>query len=211
MNDTDTNRTRILIADDHALVRMGLSTLLSTQPDMEVVAAAEDGESAVRLALQLRPDVIIMDYMMPALDGAAATERILKDLPQAKIIILTSYITAEGIARAIDAGAAGALMKNDETETLIQAIRDVRNGKKAIPPEIAGILSECNGIQRLTERQELVLDLITRGLSNHDIARHLNIQEDSVKKQTSIIFEKIGASNRAEAVAIALRKHLLKI
>ena len=211
MNDTYTNRTRILIADDHALVRMGLSTLLSTQPDMEVVAAAEDGESAVRLALQLRPDVIIMDYMMPALDGAAATERILKDLPQAKIIILTSYITAEGIARAIDAGAAGALMKNDETETLIQAIRDVRNGKKAIPPEIAGILSECNGIQRLTERQELVLDLITRGLSNHDIARHLNIQEDSVKKQTSIIFEKIGASNRAEAVAIALRKHLLKI
>ena len=211
MNDTDSNRTRILIADDHALVRMGLSTLLSTQPDMEVVAAAEDGESAVRLALQLRPDVIIMDYMMPALDGAAATERILKDLPQAKIIILTSYITAEGIARAIDAGAAGALMKNDETETLIQAIRDVRNGKKAIPPEIAGILSECNGIQRLTERQELVLGLITRGLSNHDIARHLNIQEDSVKKQTSIIFEKIGASNRAEAVAIALRKHLLKI
>ena len=211
MNDTDTNRTRILIADDHALVRMGPSTLLSTQPDMEVVAAAEDGESAVRMAHELRPDVIIMDYMMPALDGAAATERILKDLPQAKIIILTSYITAEGIARAIDAGAAGALMKNGETETLIQAIRDVRNGKKAIPPEIAGILSECNGIQRLTERQELVLDLITRGLSNHDIARHLNIQEDSVKKQASAIFEKIGASNRAEAVAIALRKHLLKI
>ena len=204
-------RIRILIADDHALVRMGLSTLLSTQPDMEVVAAAEDGDDAVRQATKLQPDVIIMDYMMPTLDGAAATERILRDLPQTRIILLTSYVTAEGIARAINAGAAGALMKNGETETLIQAIRDVMRGKTVIVPEIASVLAESREIQHLTERQELVLDLITRGLSNYDIARHLNIQEDSVKKQTSVIFEKIGASNRAEAVAIALRKHLLKI
>lgn len=204
-------RIRILIADDHALVRMGLSTLLSTQPDMEVVAAAEDGDDAVRQATKLQPDVIIMDYMMPTLDGAAATERILRDLPQTRIILLTSYVTAEGIARAINAGAAGALMKNGETETLIQAIRDVMKGKTVIVPEIASVLAESREIQHLTERQELVLDLITRGLSNYDIARHLNIQEDSVKKQASVIFEKIGASNRAEAVAIALRKHLLKI
>ena len=204
-------RRRILIADDHALVRMGLSTLLSTQPDMEVVAAAEDGDDAVRQATKLQPDVIIMDYMMPTLDGAAATERILRDLPQTRIILLTSYVTAEGIARAINAGAAGALMKNGETETLIQAIRDVMKGKTVIVPEIASVLAESREIQHLTERQELVLDLITRGLSNYDIARHLNIQEDSVKKQASVIFEKIGASNRAEAVAIALRKHLLKI
>lgn len=204
-------RIRILIADDHALVRMGLSTLLSTQPDMEVVAAAEDGDDAVRQTAKLQPDVIIMDYMMPTLDGAAATEQILRDLPQTRIILLTSYVTAEGIARAINAGAAGALMKNGETETLIQAIRDVMKGKTVIVPEIASVLAESREIQHLTERQELVLDLITRGLSNYDIARHLNIQEDSVKKQTSVIFEKIGASNRAEAVAIALRKHLLKI
>lgn len=101
-------------------------------------------------------------------------------------------------------------MKNSETETLLQAIHDVADGRQAISPEIACTLAESGEIRHLTERQELVLDLITRGLSNHDIARHLNIQEDSVKKLTSVIFEKIGAANRTEAVSIALRKHLLK-
>jgi len=202
---------RILIADDHALVRMGLISLLSSQADMKVVGEAEDGEAAVRQAAAVKPDVIVMDYMMPLVDGAAATERILDALPETKIIILTSYITAEGVARAIRSGAAGALMKNGNTETLIDAIRDVMSGERAISPEIARVLAESREIQPLTERQELILELITRGFSNQDISRYLDIQEDSVKKHASIIFEKIGAANRAEAVAIALRKHLLKI
>ena len=201
---------RILIADDHALVRMGLSALLETQPGLAIIGEAEDGETAVSLSLKLRPDVIIMDYMMPKTDGTAATERILASLPTAKIIILTSYITAEGIARALQAGAAGALVKNGETADLVKAIRDVMDGKKAVSPEITCVLEECGELKRLSERQELVLELITRGLTNRDIASHLNLQEDSVKKLVSLIFEKIGAANRAEAVAIALRKHLVK-
>ena len=202
---------RILIADDHALVRMGLSALLETQPGLAIIGEAEDGETAVSLSLKLRPDVIIMDYMMPKTDGTTATERILAALPTAKIIILTSYITAEGIARALQAGAAGALVKNGETADLVKAIRDVMNGKKAVSPEIACVLEESDELKRLSERQELVLELITRGLTNRDIARHLNLQEDSVKKLVRVIFDKIGAANRAEAVAIALRKHLLKM
>ena len=203
-------RIRILIVDDHALVRIGLASLLKTHPDLEIAGEAEDGESAVNLAAALKPDVIIMDYMMSGIDGAEATKRILEVLPQTKIIILTSYIMAYGIAKAIRSGATSALMKNGNTQTLITAIRDAVNGKKTISPEIEHILSENGEIPSLTERQELILNLITRGFSNQDISRHLNIQEDSVKKHTSVIFEKIGAANRAEAVAIALKKHLLK-
>ena len=204
-------KIRILIADDHAIVRMGLVSLLGTKDDIEVVGEAEDGEAAVRKALKLAPDVIIMDLMMPKMDGVAATAEILCQLPNAKVMILTSYGASDGIAHALSAGATGALMKSTEFSEFVSAIRTVAAGGRVIAPEIARQLAEDPPVPELTPRQTEILHSITRGLTNADIAKQLGIREDSVKEHINAIFAKIGASNRAEAVAIALRKHLLKI
>jgi len=203
-------KIRILVADDHAIVRTGLSSLLGTQKDFSVVGEADDGEAVIALSLRLNPDVIIMDYRMPKIDGAAATERILSIQPNTKILILTSYGDAEGISRALRSGAAGAMMKTDDNDTLIAAIRDLANGNKMLTPEIKRILAENPPIQELTGRQLQILDLIVRGLSNRDIAELLNIRKDSVKKHANAIYAKIGASNRVEATTIAIRRQLLE-
>ena len=202
-------RIKVLIADDHAIVRTGLSSLLGTQKDFTVVGEADDGEAAVAMARGLNPDVIIMDYRMPKIDGATATEQILARQPDIKILILTSYGEADGIARAIRSGAAGAMVKTDDNDNLIAAIRDIAEGKKMLTPEIKRILAENPPIEKLTDRQLQILDLLVRGFSNRDIAELLNIREDSVKKHANAIYAKIGASNRVEAATIALRKQLL--
>lgn len=202
-------KIRILVADDHAIVRTGLSSLLGTQKDFTVVGEADDGESVVALSRELNPDVIIMDYRMPKLDGAAATGKIHETQPGVKILILTSYGEAEGIARAIRLGAAGAMMKTDDNDNLIAAVRDIAGGKQVLTPEIKRVMAENPPNQELTGRQLQILDLLTRGLSNRDIAELLKIREDSVKKHTNAIYAKIGASNRVEAAAIAIRKQLL--
>ena len=203
-------KIRILIADDHAIVRMGLASLLGTQNDIEVVGEAEDGEVAVRKAIKLMPDVIIMDLMMPKLDGVAATAEIHRQLPDAKVMILTSYGASDGIAHALAAGATGALMKSTEFSEFVSAIRTVAAGERVIAPEIARQLAEDPPVPELTPRQTEILHSITRGLTNADIAKQLDIREDSVKEHLTAIFAKLGAANRSEAVAIALRKHLLK-
>ena len=202
-------KIKVLIADDHAIVRTGLTSLLGTQRDFTVVGEADDGESAVALARRLNPDVIIMDYRMPKMDGATATAEILATQPEIKILILTSYGEAEGIARALRSGAAGALMKTDNNDELIAAIRKLTDGQRVVSPEIERLLSETPSAQELTDRQLQILELVTRGLSNRDIADLLGIREDSVKKHANAIFAKIGAANRVEATAIALRKQLL--
>ena len=203
-------KIRILIADDHAIVRMGLASLLGTKDDIEVVGEAEDGEAAVRKAIKLIPDVIIMDLMMPKMDGVAATAEIHRQLPSAKIMILTSYGASDGIAHAFAAGATGALMKSTEFSEFVSAIRTIAAGGHVIAPEIARQLAEDPPVPELTPRQTEILHSITRGLTNADIAKQLNIREDSVKEHLTAIFAKLGAANRSEAVAIALRKHLLK-
>ena len=205
------NKIKVLIADDHAIVRTGLSSLLGTQKDFVIVGEADDGESVVMKALTLKPDIIIMDYRMPNLDGAAATEKILSKQPDIKILILTSFSEAEGIARALRCGASGAMMKTDDNDSLIAAIRNIADGKKMMSQEIERILKENPPTQELTGRQLQILDLIVRGLSNKDIADLLNIREDSVKKHANAIYLKIGAANRTEAATIAMRKHLLKL
>lgn len=206
---SEARKIRVLVADDHAIVRTGLTSLLGTQKDFIVVGEADDGESVVNMAIRLNPDVIIMDYRMPQLDGAAATEKILSQHPDIKILILTSYSEAEGIARALRSGAAGAMMKTDDNDTLIAAIRDVADGNKHVSQEIERMLKESPQSDELTGRQLQILDLVVRGLSNRDIAELLGIREDSVKKHTNAIYAKIGASNRVEATAIALRRQLL--
>ena len=201
----------ILIADDHKLMRMGLVSLFNVQKDMAVVGEAEDGESAIRQARTLTPDIVIMDLMMPKVNGADATAAILADNPDIGIVILSSFSNSADMARAIANGARGAQAKESPTEDLIEAIRIVASGETAIAPEIQQFIKDDPLPPPLTEKQLAILQSVTRGLTNPDIAKQFGISPVSVKKHLTVIFAKLGAASRAEAVTIALRKHLLKI
>lgn len=204
------NTTTILIADDHAIVRMGLASLIGTQDGLEVIGDAEDGEAAVAKALKLKPDVVIMDLMMPKKAGETATAEIHAALPDTKIVILTTFGTSDGIANALNAGASGALMKSAPNSQLVETIRAVARGERAISEDVERLMEEDPPAKALTPRQMEILDGLTRGLTNQDIAKELGIREDRVKGHVNTIFTKLGAANRTEAVAIALRKHLLR-
>ena len=201
----------ILIVDDHAVVRIGLAALFRTESGLNVVGQAKNGEEAIKMADALRPNVVIMDLMMPGFSGVEATQAILKAHPETKVIVLTTFGTSDGIAHAIESGASGAFMKTADDADLIAGVRAVAAGQKVISDEIRQLLAEDPPVPELTVRQLEILDYVTRGFTNQDIARNLGIRESSIKEHLMGIFEKIGASNRAEAVAIALRKHLLKI
>lgn len=202
---------RVLIADDHTIVRIGLKALLGAEKDIEIVGEAKNGEMAVKEAMRLQPDVVIMDLMMPKMDGAAATAALRGRLPGAKVIILTTFGSSDGIAHAIESGAAGALMKTADDAALTSTIRSVADGMTVISPEIRRLLAEDPPIPVLTSRQTEVLQSMMRGLTNRDIAKQLGIRQDGVNEHVAAILAKIGAANRTEAVAIALRKHLLKL
>ena len=204
-------KIKVLIADDHSVVRMGLSALLDAEDDITVVGEAKNGEEAVREALRTSPDVVVMDLVMPKKDGIVATAELHEKLPSARVIILTSYSTSDGIAHAIKAGAVGALMKSTENEPLIEAIRAVAAGRQVIPGNIRRLMSEDPPVPELSPRQREILASITLGLSNDDIAKQLGIGTASIKTHILALFQKLGAATRAEAVAIALRKQLLKI
>ena len=204
-------KIKILIADDHAIVRIGLSALLKTESDLSVVGVAKDGEEAVAEALRLNPDVIVMDLMMPKKNGVEATAEIHERLPGTKIIILTTFAASDGIKHALDAGATGAVMKTAEDAELVSIIRAVAAGDTVISEEIQQLLTEDPPAEDLTPRQLEILESVTRGFTNADIAKQFGIREQSVKEHISTILAKIGAANRSEAVAIAMRKHLLKI
>lgn len=205
------NKIKILIADDHKIVRIGLSALCATARDMTVIGEAEDGDSAVSTAGKLHPDVIVMDLMMPGKDGAEATREILAKLPDAKVLILTSYTTSDLIAQALANGATGALLKTVDDEVFLNAIRAIASGKKFIQSEIATMLEADPPIPPLTPRQSEVLQSLTRGLSNRDIATQLGMSETRVEQHVNALLTKIGAANRTEAVTIALRKHLVQV
>ena len=205
------DKIRILIADDHAIVRMGLATLLGAQDGFEVVGEASNGEQAVSRALKLRPDVVVMDLVMPKKDGVAATAELREKLPTAKCLILTSFGTADEMHAALQAGAAGILLKSTANSKLVASIRKVAAGKTVIADDVEQLLSEDQPVAELSPRQREILESITRGLSNAQIALQLDISAESVKTHMAKLFTKLGAASRAEAVAIAMRKHLLKI
>ena len=202
---------RVLIADDHEIMRMGLASLLETDSFISVVGEAADGEEAVQKAQKLRPDVVVMDLMMPVKDGSEATQEIKGVLPETRILLLTTFGTADGIAHAIEAGAEGALLKSTTNSNIIKAIKALADGKQFISSEVKELLTKDPPVPELTERQRLILASITEGLTNLAIADRLGISEDGVKRHVNAIMVKLGADSRAEAVAIALRKHLLKI
>jgi len=203
--------TTILLVDDHAVMRMGLVSLLETCRDVEVIGDTGDGESAIRKALKLRPDVVIMDLMMPEMDGVETTRRLLEKWPEANVLVLTTFATSDGISRALEAGAKGAILKNSDLKGLRAAIHDVAEGKRHCSAEVEQIMTDDPPIPELSLRQLEILSSIVRGLSNPDIARQLGISLPMVKEHLTSLFAKLGVANRTEAVALALRKQLLKI
>lgn len=203
-------KTSVLLVDDHSVVRMGLAAIINIEKDLKVCGEAESGAEAVKLAKEMRPDVVVMDFMMPGTDGAEATAAVLRASPESKVLVLTTYGTSVDIARALKCGATGAVTKNLSNEELADAIRATARGERMLSAEIETSLSEAESDNGLTTRQREVLDSITRGLSNDDIAGMLGISKVRVKQHLAALYQKLGAANRAEAVATALRRQLLK-
>ena len=204
-------KLRLLIVDDHAITRMGLISLLDSQPELKVIGDAGDWQTAIELTIRERPDVVIMDLMMPVVDGAETTRRLVEKWPEAKVLILTTFSLSNGISQALTSGALGAILKSAELPDLLDAIHAVADGRKWISEEVELMLKNDPPLPNLTVRQREILESVTYGLSNKDIAKQLGISAPMVNEHINAIFAKLGAANRAEAVAIALRKHLLKI
>jgi DNA-binding NarL/FixJ family response regulator len=205
---------RLLIADDHPVVRSGLRAILASQPDLEVVAEAADGESAVALSSSKNPNVILMDLQMPGLDGATAIQRICAEHPQAHILVLTTYDTDADILPALDAGATGYLLKDAKPDDLFQAIRATARGESALSPAITARLIErlsAHPQKALSSREIEVLELASRGSSNKDIAAKLHITEATVKSHFVHIFAKLGVTDRTAAVTLALETRIIRM
>jgi DNA-binding NarL/FixJ family response regulator len=200
----------VLLVDDHALMRAGLSSLINAAGDMRVVGTAADGAEALQIAHEVRPDVVLMDLSMPGLDGAEATRRMTAELPQVQVLVLTSFADDEYVVRALDAGAIGYLLKDSEPASLVQAIRAVASGQSPIDPRVArAYLSRRHrpAVPELTEREREVLALVGRGMANKQIARRLGIREGTVKAHLSSVFQQIGVRDRT-AAALWAREHL---
>ena len=204
-------KIRVLIVDDHAVVRRGLRSLFQIEQDIVVAGEAANGIEAVEAAQSLKPDVVIMDLIMPDKGGAEATADILAQNPEIRIIVLTTFGTVDDMAKAIDAGAVGALLKTSDENELISAIRTVAAGEMAISTEVKQLMDENPPAPQLTPRQLEVLNSMAQGFTNADIAEQFGIKEFSVREHVAGIVSKLEASNRTEAVAIALRKRLLKL
>jgi DNA-binding NarL/FixJ family response regulator len=207
-------RIRIVIADDHPVVRAGLQEMLSSQPDFEIVGEASNGVEAVTLVNQVRPDVVLMDLRMTLLDGAAATEEIRAGLPQTAVLVLTSYESNADILRAIEAGAMGYLLKDAQREELFTAVRTVAQGKAVFAPTVATrLLRQVRkpSKEALSARELEVLTLVARGASNKEIAQTIHLSEATVKSHLLHLFAKLAVSDRTAAVTAALERGLLHL
>ena len=205
------NPISVLIVDDHAMFRMGLKSLLGTCREVKVVGDAPNGKVAVTQIRKLRPAVVIMDLLMPEMDGVEATRQILAAVPETSVLILTTFGTADGISHALDAGAKGALLKTAELAELKTALQTISAGHVYVSDEIKRIMDSDPPLPPLSPRQREVLESIVDGLPNASIADKLGISLEMVKEHVKALFAKLNVSTRADAVAIAMRKHLLKI
>lgn len=205
------DKIRVLIVDDHAIVRMGMVALLNAQPNMEAVGEAKNGELGVKAALKLKPDVIVMDIIMPVKNGVEATREIMAALPDAKILILTTSTSANDLSAALKAGAMGMIPKTTSNTTLLSAVKSVAAGKRTVAGEINEIIDSDPPILDLTEHQLDMLTSIVRGFTNTEIAKQFGVSENTIRKATSAIFAKLGVANRTEAASVAISKQLVKM
>jgi DNA-binding NarL/FixJ family response regulator len=204
-------RTRVLVADDHPVVRSGLAAVLAQQADLELVAEAENGERAVALYREHRPDVCLMDLRMPVMDGVEAIRTITTEFPDARILALTTYEGDADIRRALEAGARGYLLKDMLLTDVIGAVRAVHRGERVIPTAVAARLAEFPERSDLTEREIEVLQLVARGLSNKEVARAIGRTDETVKIHLKNVFAKLDVADRTEAVTVALTRGLIHL
>jgi len=206
------NKTiRILVADDHFVVRMGLIALVNTEDDLEVIGEASDGKQAVDLFEKLKPDLVLMDLRMPVMDGIAATTEIFRKHPHARVLMLTTYDGDTDIHRAIQSGAQGYVLKNSTGVELIPALRAVAAGQKWIPKEISARLTSRKMFEELTARELEVLQQIAKGLANKEIGNALKISEHTVKDHLKHILGKLHVADRTEAVTVALQRGIIQL
>jgi len=206
-----TNRVRILIADDHPVVREGLVALINRRPDMVVVAEVSNGREAVEQFLRHRPDVALLDLRMPEMDGVEAIAAIRQKIPTARLIVLTTFDEDEDIYRGLRAGAKAYLLKDAPRDDLLKCIRAVHEGQTIIPPSIAAKLADRLTTSELTRREIQVLQLVADGKGNKEIAVALSISEGTVKTHVSSILAKLDAADRTQAVTVALRRGILRL
>ncbi|MCH9015962.1 MAG: response regulator transcription factor [Gemmatimonadetes bacterium] len=212
--------TRILIVDDHTMVRDGLSSMLQRQPDFEVVGEASNGKEGVEQAERLRPDLILMDLRMPEMDGVEAMRKIRLHQPEVDFLVLTTFDTDEYIFDAVEVGAKGFLLKDTSRDELFNAVRTISNGNSYFQPDIASRLADQFAVLRkggghvtdaLSEREREVLNLIAQGKANKEVASELSLSESTVKSHVSNIFSKLGVNDRTGAVTTAIQKGIIKI
>ena len=202
-------KLRILLVDDHFVVRLGLADLLSTEPGFEVVGEASDGEEALEVFIKLRPDVVVMDFELPKLDGPEAVAAIRREDPAACILMLTVSEAEESVWRAVEAGASGYVLKSAPREDIVAAVRIVGTGGEFLPPAIAAILRARRSRPALSPRENDVLRCLVRGLANKEIADFLGLAEPTVKMHLVSLFEKLGARDRTQAAMLAVQRGLL--
>lgn len=209
MNSAQT--IRVMVVDDHQIVRKGLVALINTEADLNVVAEAENGRHAVELFRQQRPDITLMDLRLPEMGGVEATRAIRREFPAAKIIVLTTYDGDEDIYRALQAGAQSYLLKGMSFDELLAAIRTVHGGARRIPAAVAERLAERMAGQELTGRELQVLELIVKGRSNKEISTELSISEATVKSHINSLLSKLGVSDRTQAATSALQRGIVHL
>jgi len=202
---------RVLLADDHAIVRNGVAQILNEQPDIDVVAEAGDGESAIVLYRQERPDVALLDHQMPKVQGTKVVEQIRRDFPEAVLVVLTTFDTDDDIDRALRAGAKGYLLKDVGPGDLVACVRAVHGGGTWVSPTVASKLVARMTRVQITPQEMRVLNQVAEGKSNREIGETLFISEATVKIHLSHLFEKLGASSRTDAVAKAVERGLIRM
>lgn len=207
---TSAKRSSVLLADDHAVVRLGLRTLIDHQPDLHVVAEAETGGQAIARFLELQPDIAVVDLLLPGKDGAEVCAAIRQELPRARILIVSGSSASEHIHRALKAGAQGYLLKESSPTALLSGIRDVLGGGRVIPAEIARGMAERAYQSDLSPRESDVIALVVEGLSNKAIAARLGLTEATVKTHVTHIFEKLGVEDRTQAALAAVKRGIVR-
>lgn len=205
------HRIRVLVVDDHFMVRLGLIGAISTEPDIEVVGEASSGAEALALFLELKPDITLMDGILPDSHGVEITRKIIEENAEARVILVSINDTAEDIHRALQAGAWGYIPKSCEKDAIVFAIRAVGSGQRYLPPELSQKLAERNLQPPLSTREAEVLHLISKGMANKQIASELQVGEATVKSHVRHILEKLGVPDRTRAVTLAIERGLLRI